>query len=118
MLRLVAPGLHRLVIPPDRERQKLCRIGQALEALDRDEAVHLLQLLAQRARKPQIIVLAALRRPDFEDDRDHFALRSSQSNVTTLRIACPLFRAAKPVLISARRIRRVISSSSIKRPSR
>ena len=37
---------------------------------------------------------------------------------TTLWIAWPLFRAAKPALMASRRMRWVISSSSISRPSR
>src|SRR5436190_9917893 len=30
-----------------------------------------MELVAQRGRKPQVIVFAALRGPDFEDDCDH-----------------------------------------------
>ena len=33
------PRLHRLFVAPERQRQQAAGIGQALEALDRDEAV-------------------------------------------------------------------------------
>src|SRR6185312_16728169 len=40
----VAPGLHRRLVAPEGERQDLAVVGQALEALDGNEAVDLLEL--------------------------------------------------------------------------
>src|SRR5208337_4405140 len=59
------------LVAPDREREKLSRIGQALEALDRDEDVRMIELAPQGGREVEIIGLAARCRPDFEDDGNH-----------------------------------------------
>src|SRR5690349_18205633 len=39
MMFLVAPGLYRRLVAPEREREQLGVVGQALESLDADEAV-------------------------------------------------------------------------------
>src|ERR1044071_3604226 len=54
VLGVVAPARDGFLVPPERQRQHLGRIGDALESLDRDEAVHLLQIAAQRGSKRQI----------------------------------------------------------------
>jgi hypothetical protein len=46
---VVAPVLDGFLIAPDRQRQHLVGVGDGLEALNRDEAVHLLQLRFSRA---------------------------------------------------------------------
>src|SRR5690242_18006429 len=40
VLLLVPPVLHRRLVTPERQRQQLCLVGQRLEPLDRDEAIH------------------------------------------------------------------------------
>src|SRR5690606_3535283 len=68
---MISPALDRCLIPEEGERQELARFGQALEALDRYEAVALGQLSLQLGGERQIGILLTLGRPDLEDDRDH-----------------------------------------------
>src|SRR5688572_20678059 len=73
----IAPALHGLLVAPDGQRQELARLRQALEALDGDEAVHLLQHGLEPRRRVEVRVLAPRGRHHFEYDRDHgFSMRS------------------------------------------
>src|SRR5262245_63128318 len=67
----IAPALDRLFVTPDREREDLGLVGEAGEALDRDEAVHLLQLGLQAGGEIEVVLLPAGRGYDLEDDGDH-----------------------------------------------
>src|SRR5665213_2963501 len=69
MLRLVAPGLDRVLIAPEGEGQDLAFLGERLEPLDGKEAVHLFQNRPQLGGDVQIGV--AIRRPDFENHGDY-----------------------------------------------
>src|SRR5687768_8261905 len=48
MQRVVAPAPNRLLVAPEAQRQVAAALRQALEALDRDEAVDPGKLLSQR----------------------------------------------------------------------
>src|SRR4051812_43469727 len=80
---LIAPALHGILVAPERQRQQLARVGDALETLDRDEAVDRLELRPQRCGNGQVVVLAAGRGPHLEDHRNHLVLP------TDLRVARP-----------------------------
>src|SRR5471030_1922284 len=73
----VAPRLYRRLVAPEGEREQLLVVDQALEALDRQEAVDLLELGLQGSRDVEIGLLAAVSGPDFEDHCDHRLLLSS-----------------------------------------
>src|SRR5262249_56334714 len=68
---VVAPGPHRVLVAPERQGQQLARIGQALEPLDRDEAIDVREVGAQGGGQPEIIVFAPFGGPDLENDGDH-----------------------------------------------
>src|SRR5262245_58582037 len=55
MLLQVTPLLDRFFIPPEGEGKELAFLGQALEALDRDEAVDLLQMRTQCGGDTEIV---------------------------------------------------------------
>src|SRR5690606_5826970 len=74
VLLRVAPGLHRLLVAPEGQRKDPARVRQALEELDRDEAVDAIEQRPKVGGDAEIGVAAALRRLDLEDDRDHDAL--------------------------------------------
>jgi hypothetical protein len=61
--------------PPRRARrekgQELAFLREALEPLDRHETVYLLQQRLQLGRQVEIVLAAALMRPELEDDGDH-----------------------------------------------
>src|SRR5215469_5969948 len=61
----------RRVVAPERQRQDLARIGQALEPLDRDESVHLFERRPQRRGDVEIFLAALLFWPHFEDHGVH-----------------------------------------------
>ena len=67
----VAPRRDRRFVAPERERQELGVVGQALEPLDAEEPVDVLQLGLQLGGDVEIGLLVAVGRPDFEDDGDH-----------------------------------------------
>ena len=71
MLRHVAPGGDGFLIAKERQRQDLAFLGQALEPLDRDEAVDGFQDRLQFGRKVEIFLLVLRLRPDFENHGDH-----------------------------------------------
>src|SRR5438477_3950889 len=73
VLNLIAPAGDSRLVAPERQRQHLVGIGDALEALDRDEAVDLLQLGAQAGGVVEIALAPAVGWPHFEDDGDHDA---------------------------------------------
>lgn len=60
MLGAVAPCPHRRLIAPEGERQEFVRIGEALETLDRDEAVDPVQQRTQIGGEPEIGIALAL----------------------------------------------------------
>src|SRR5262245_17796980 len=71
MLGVVAPARHRVLVAPERQRQHLAGIGDALEALHRDEALDLLELRPQPSGMIEIALPPTVRRPHLEDDGDH-----------------------------------------------
>src|SRR5436190_19554158 len=73
MLDLIAPAGDRRLVAPERQRQHLVGIGDALEALDGDEAVDLLQLGAQAGGVLEIALAPAVGWPHLEYDGDHEA---------------------------------------------
>src|SRR5687768_7994264 len=71
VLLQVAPVAHRILVAPERERDEALRVRDALEALDRDEAVELAHLLAQSFGERLVVGETALGRGELEDDRNH-----------------------------------------------
>jgi hypothetical protein len=55
VMRELAPGADRLVVAPEGKREQLARLLQALEALDRDEAVDGGEVLAQARGDVEIL---------------------------------------------------------------
>jgi hypothetical protein len=66
-----APAPDGLVVAPELQGEELAFLVEALEALDRDEAVDLLDFRAQGRGEPQVVVPAARGRPELEDDGHH-----------------------------------------------
>src|SRR5258706_11985232 len=71
MLFELAPLRHRFLIPPEREGEDLSGRGQALEALDRDESVAVVEQRAQRGGGVEVRILLPGVWHDFENDGDH-----------------------------------------------
>jgi hypothetical protein len=66
-----APGGHRGLVAPERQRQQLARLGQAFKTFDGNEAINALQLGLQPCRHVQVRLLLPRSRPHLEDDGDH-----------------------------------------------
>src|SRR3977135_1013919 len=71
MLRLVAPSGDRRLVAPERQRQHLVGIGDALEALDGKKPVDPLKFCAQARGMVEIALTPAVGGPHLEDDGDH-----------------------------------------------
>ena len=56
MAPLRAPALDRRLVAPERQRDVLAGLGQALEALDRDEAVDPLELGPELGREVEVVL--------------------------------------------------------------
>ena len=56
MAALRAPALDRRLVAPERQRDVLAGLGQALEALDRDEPVDPLELGPQLGREVEVVL--------------------------------------------------------------
>lgn len=67
--RTPAPG-PCLFVAPHRQREQLVRMGQALEPLDGDEALHLAEPRAETSREIEVRLRGARMRPDLEDHGD------------------------------------------------
>src|SRR3954453_20267477 len=80
VILLVAPTLHRILVAPERQRQELAWVGERLETLDGNEAIHLFQIGLQRRGDVEIVLLAAGGGPHLEDHGNHRVL------LTRLRI--------------------------------
>src|SRR4051812_28759547 len=83
MIHGVAPRRDRRLVAEEAQRQHFAGIGQALEPLDRDEAIDRLQLGLQPCGDVEIGVALSLGGLDLEDHRDHRStlarkMRSSQ----------------------------------------
>src|SRR6195256_1528002 len=74
MIPLRPPRRDCLLVAPERQRQELGWLGQALEAFDREEAVDAGKIVAQPCGEGEIIIAVALGRPDFEDNGAHTGL--------------------------------------------
>src|SRR3954451_498874 len=70
VLAQAAPLGQRRLVAPDRQRQDLAGLGQALEPLDRDEPVDVGQMAAQLGRHVEIVPAVLGERPDLENDGD------------------------------------------------
>ncbi len=68
---VTAPAGYGVFVAPDGERQHLVRIGDALEPLDRDEAIHLLERRTELGRVIEVGLALSVGGPDLEDDGDH-----------------------------------------------
>src|SRR5262249_62203429 len=71
VLRMRAPTRDSLLVAPERQRQDLALLRQALKALDRDEAVDLLELGAQFCGEIEIVLAPARSGLDLENDGIH-----------------------------------------------
>src|SRR6266851_181357 len=71
VLLVAAPSGDRFFVAPEREREDLAFLGQALETLDRDESVDLLELGAQLRGDLEIVLAPLGFGLDLEDDRIH-----------------------------------------------
>jgi hypothetical protein len=71
---LLAPPPHRFRVAPEGQRQELALGGEALEPLDRDEAVDALELGPERAGDVEIVLRPARLRLHFEDHGIHRTL--------------------------------------------
>src|SRR5688572_19483132 len=69
----IAPARDRVLVAPEGEGEDLALVAQALEPLDRDEAVDLLELGLQRGGQVEIVAAVIGVGPDFENDGDHAA---------------------------------------------
>src|SRR5581483_8765214 len=69
--QVLAPAQDRRLVPPERDRDELAGVVDALEPLHRDKAVDLLQIAAQPGREVEILLRPAVARLDLEDYRDH-----------------------------------------------
>src|SRR5689334_1701903 len=67
----VAPVAHRLLVTPERERDELALVADALEALDRDEAVEVAHIVCESLGERLVVGEASLVGREFEDDSDH-----------------------------------------------
>src|SRR5689334_8278955 len=65
------PAPDRVLVAPERERKKLALVGEAGEALHRDESFDLFELRPELRRELQVFLLLPRRGDDFEDHRDH-----------------------------------------------
>src|ERR1700691_893108 len=72
----ISPCLDRGFVPEERQREHLAGLGEALESLDRDEAVDLFQVRAQRGGNVEVFLLLAGLRPYLENDGYHLNLQS------------------------------------------
>src|SRR6266404_2956812 len=85
----VSPEPHGLFVPPIRKRQDFSRRDKALEPLDRDEPLDLLQLRAQRGCRVEIGVCLTRMRYGFENHGDHVGapgLDASLQNVPSTKV--------------------------------
>src|SRR5215467_10923061 len=76
MANMIAPPRDGVCVAPERQRQHLAGVGQALETLDRNETLDLFQFRAQPSRVVEIGFALAIGRPYLEDHRDHRFLQS------------------------------------------
>ena len=111
-------GLFRVVRRfRETPRQRNRKVGQGGEVLGREGG------LIARIASGRWVSLRSTHPTEYgivawvEQSETHVS-PAAQSKTTTVRIACPLRSAAKPSLMAGRRMRWVISSSSISRPSR
>src|ERR1051326_7614730 len=79
MLLVRAPTLDRSGITPERQRQDLAFVGQALEPLDRDETVDFFEFRPQLRGHLEIILPALRDRLDLEDHRVHGSSRATRA---------------------------------------
>src|SRR6185295_11186497 len=68
----VAPLAHRFLVAPELQRDELPLGGDALEALERDEALGALEVRLERADQIHVLGEPAFGRREFEDHRDHW----------------------------------------------
>src|SRR5262245_17993533 len=81
MLLEIAPLTHRLLVAPERERQDFSRRRQALEALDRQEAVDLREQRTQSRGCVEISVLLRVLGDALEDHCNHdYSFSGSRGN--------------------------------------
>src|ERR1700704_1818129 len=92
MIPLRPPRRDCLLVAPERQRQELGWLGQALEAFDREEAVDAGKIVAQPCGEFEIFVAVALGRPDFEDNGDHTGLPRTFCAPGALLSVSPLSR--------------------------
>src|SRR5690348_15781117 len=71
MRRALTPASNGLLVAPERQREEIVGIREARKPLHRDEPVHALELALELRGKLQVVALAAIGRPDLEDDCDH-----------------------------------------------
>src|SRR5262249_16795049 len=67
----VAPGLDRLLVAEEGQRQDLFRMGATLEPLEGDEAVYVREQRPQGGGHGEIVLTPSGRGLDLEDDGDH-----------------------------------------------
>ena len=70
---------HALLVAPELQRDELARRGDALEALERNEALGLVQFGLQLADQRHVIREASRGGGEFEDDGDHRADSSGKT---------------------------------------
>src|SRR6266568_2040965 len=67
----LSPGCNSLLIAPEREREQLAGLSQALEALDGEKAINLLKQRPQARRNIKILLSVPILWTDFKNDGDH-----------------------------------------------
>ena len=77
VLLQVAPLAHRLLVPPEGERYELALRGDALEALDGDEAIGIAYVVGEPIGERLVVGKASLDGREFEDHGDHGGFRPS-----------------------------------------
>jgi hypothetical protein len=87
MAGMIAPSSQCGLVAPERERQHLAWIGDALKPFDGYEAVDAFEFRPQLGGEIEIVLSPALDRQDLEDDGDHRGLISMDGNTLGERTA-------------------------------
>src|SRR5215468_12011750 len=99
----ISPCIHRRLIAEDREREHFAGLIDALEPLDRDETIDLVEERPQLRGEVEVELFVLGLWPNFEDDRDHLTpivekvgLGPFSAGLATARWSPAAWRARRP----------------------